>query len=272
MRETMTEKSYTTTHQNHNNQLAVRFNPAAVKILYAVTIVCFLLSTIVCATGCKKDTQTSVDAGAQKTKQTPTVVILGSSTAAGVGADPIDSAWADIIQSTINQKGVRANFINLAFGGYTTYDVMPNDFTAANRPTPDTARNITKALSFKPALVMISLPSNDIADGFSDTEILNNYAKLIAMLDSAKVQYIIFSTQPRDFSDSAERMRLYTLNNELVSAYPNHINNFLNQLSTSTFQIDPIYSAGDGIHLNDAGHRVIANATLKQPILTSIVQ
>ena len=119
---------------------------------------------------------------------------------------------------------------------------------------------------------MISLPSNDIADGYSYAEIMSNYQKLTYLLDSAKVQYIIFSTQPRDFPTVSERMRLDTLNNEVISAYQNHVNNFLDQLSTPTFQIDSIYSAGDGIHLNDAGHRVIANATLQQPLFISVVQ
>ena len=101
---------------------------------------------------------------------------------------------------------------------------------------------------------------------------MSNYQKLTAILDSAKVQYIIFSTQPRDFSTVSERMRLDTLNNEVIAAYANHVNNFLDQLSTPTFEIDSIYSSGDGIHLNDAGHRVIANATLKQSIFINVVQ
>lgn len=244
------------------------------NIHFAAARTCLILLVVLFSTSCKKDAQSSVNTTGQQTttKKTPTIVIMGSSTAAGVGANPIDSCWADIVQSTINKNGVKANFINLAYGGYTTYDIMPGGYIVANRPVPDTTRNITKALSFIPDLIMISLPSNDIADGFSDSEILSNYSKLTHLLDSAKVKYIIFSTQPRDFSTVSERMRLNSLNNEIIAAYPNHVNNFLSQLSTSTFQIDSIYSAGDGIHLNDGGHRIIANATLKQPILMNLVQ
>ena len=230
------------------------------------------MSITFCLISCKKEIQQTPGSGIQKGKSTPVIVILGSSTAAGVGANPIDSAWVNVVQATVNGNGTKAIFYNLAVEDYTTYNVMPNGFSVANRPAPDTANNITKALSYKPALVMISLPSNDIADGYSYAEIMSNYQKLTYLLDSAKVQYIIFSTQPRDFPTVSERMRLDTLNNEVISAYQNHVNNFLDQLSTPTFQIDSIYSAGDGIHLNDAGHRVIANATLQQPLFISVVQ
>jgi len=207
---------------------------------------CILVSIGFWLTSCKKDIQQTPGPGVQKSKSTPVIVILGSSTAAGVGAAPIDSAWVNVVQSTVNANGTKAIFYNLAVEDYTTYNIMPNGFSVpAYRPAPDTANNITKALSYKPALVMISLPTNDIADGYSYTEIMSNYQKITYMLDSAKVQYIIFSTQPRDFSTVSERMRLDTLNNEVISAYQNHVNNFLDQLSTSTFEIDPIYSVGD---------------------------
>lgn len=222
-------------------------------------------------TSCQKEVQNGPSQVIKQVKNTPTIVILGSSTAAGVGANPIDSSWANIVQSTVNSSGKKAIFINLGLQDYTTYDVMPNGFRCADRPNPDTARNISKALFYKPSLVMINLPTNDIALNYSDQEILNNYQKLTSVLDSAQVKYIIFSTQPRNFSDANQRLRLSTLNNKLISKYHGNINDFLGQLSTPDFDIAEIYSAGDGIHLNNAGHRVIANATLKQPIFVKTV-
>ncbi len=208
----------------------------------------------------------------QHGKDTPVIVILGSSTAAGVGANPIDSSWVNIVKSTVNATSTKASFINLAVPDFTTYHIMPNGFTHPDRPAPDTAKNITKALYYKPDLVIINLPTNDIALGYSDDESLSNYQKLTSMLDSAQVQYIIFSTQPRNFTDANQRARLNTFNNALISKYTFKVNNFLDQLSTPTFEIKDIYSAGDGIHLNNAGHKIIANATLKHPIFMSIVQ
>ena len=205
-----------------------------------------------------------------KTTATPTVVILGSSTAEGAGANPADSSWAYRVQTAVNQNGAKANFVNLAVGGYTTYQAMPTGYNVSGRPAPDTAHNITKALSYHPALVIIDFPSNDIADNYTGQEIVNNYNRMTQALDSAKVQYIIFSTQPRDFSDPNQRMRLKTLNDTVKSVYTYHVNDFLDQLSTSTYSIKPQYEAGDGIHVNNSGHTVIYNATLAQPVFISI--
>jgi lysophospholipase L1-like esterase len=197
---------------------------------------------------------------------------MGSSSAAGDGAKPIDSAWAYRLQSTVNQTSTKANFINLAYGGYTTYQAQATGSVTASRPAPDTSRNITKALSLHPTLVLLSYPSNDIAWDFTDNEILSNYAKLVHLLDSAKVQYIIFSTQPRNFPDSTQRLRLKTINDKIISVYGYHVNNFLDQLSTPTYTIKPQYDAGDGIHINNAGHAVILNATLQQSIFMNVVK
>ena len=226
----------------------------------------------VCFAACKKAPladQTTVTTQSKVTP-TPMVVILGSSTAAGVGANPIDSAWAYRVQATVNQNGIKANFVNLAFGGYTTYQAMPNGDNVSGRPAPDTARNITKALSYHPALVIIDFPSNDIAANYTDQEIVNNYNRMTQMLDSAKVQYIIFSTQPRDFTDPNQRIRLKTLNDTVKSVYTYHVNDFLDQLSTSTYSIKLQYEFGDGIHVNNAGHAVIYNATMAQSIFISV--
>lgn len=219
-------------------------------------------------TACKKD-EPALNA---KQAGIPTVVILGSSTAEGIGADPPDSAWASRLNAAVNTVGIKAKFVNLAFGGYSTYEVSPTGSAAvAGRPVPDTARNVSKALSYHPGLVIISLPSNDIAFNYTDDEILSNYAKITHALESAKVPYIIFSTQPRNFTDATERMRLKTINDKIKAVYTYHINDFLDQLSTSTYSINPSYDAGDGIHVNDAGHRLIFNATMKQAIFISAV-
>jgi len=227
-----------------------------------------LLLLIICCFGCNK----YYSPPGVVSRATPVVVILGSSTAAGTGANPIDSAWAYRLASTYKDNTHKATFINLAVDGNTLYQAMPSGNYVAGRPVPDTTANINRALQYHPNLVMLSFPSNDIAANYSDNEILNNYAKLASMLDSAKVEYIIFSTQPRDFSDPAQRMRLKTLNDEIKAIYTYHVNDFLDQLSTSTYSINPLYSAGDGIHINNAGHAIIYNATIKHPIFIKVVE
>ena len=149
---------------------------------------------------------------------------------------------------------------------------MPSGFHKAYRPDPDTAANITKALSLKPNLVILSFPSNDIADNCSNTEIMDNYAVITHLLDSAKVKYIIFGDQPRNFSQYSQRCREKTMNDTIKSTYTTHVNDFFAPLSTSDYMIKPVYSAGDGIHLNNSGHALIMNATLNQPVFKEVVQ
>jgi len=211
--------------------------------------------------------------GSASHNQTPTIVILGSSTAAGFGASCSDSSWANKLNVAVNTNGsTHAKFINLAYGGYTTYNVLPAGDVPDGKPSADTARNITKALSYKPSLVMISLPNNDVADGFTNAEIINNYKTLTHLLDSANVSYIIFSTQPRDFTDSNQRMQLKTLNDAVKQVYTSHVNDFLDALSTADYHIKPKLEYGDGIHLDDAGHTIIYNSVLKNPILQSVIK
>jgi lysophospholipase L1-like esterase len=223
---------------------------------------------IACCSSCSKQT----DNNPKPQPSGPAlIVILGSSTAAGGGASPLDSAWAYRIQGVINKNGTKANFIDLAIEGYTTYHAMPNGYHVANRPAPDTTANISKALSLKPNLVIISFPSNEIAYNYTATEIMHNYSVMTHMLDSAKVQYIIFSDQPRDFTNYGQRYREKTLNDTIKNTYTTHVNDFFAPLATSNYMIKPMYSAGDGIHLNDSGHALIMNATLNQPIFKEVV-
>ena len=229
-----------------------------------------LLPAMVCLAACSKFSGGPIPTPAPKV--TPTIVILGSSTAAGEGAKPLDSAWAYHIQDVINKNGIKATFINLAVAGYTTYQALPSGYHTANRPAPDTNANITKALSLKPTLVLLSFPSNDIANNYTGTETMNNYATITHLLDSAKVQYIIFGDQPRNFPNYNQRLREKTLNDSIKNVYSIHVNDFFSALSTNTYLINPIYSAGDGIHLNNSGQDLILNATLKQPIFMEVVE
>jgi len=204
-------------------------------------------------------------------QDTPLVVILGSSTAAGVGANQLDSAWAYRIQGVVNQNGVKAKFIDLAVAGYTTYQAMPTGNSVANRPAPDTKANVTKALSLNPTLVLISFPGNDIANNYTSTEIMHNYSVITQTLEAAGVKYIVFGDQPRDFPSYAQRLREKTMDDSIKAAFTFHVNDFFMPLSTSTYMINPIYSAGDGIHLNDKGQALIMNATLNQPIFDGVI-
>jgi acyl-CoA thioesterase-1 len=199
------------------------------------------------------------------------IVVIGASTAAGTGAKPIDSAWVNRLRLITTSNLKPLTYINLAVGGYTTYQGMPTGFTKSGRPAPDTAHNITKALALHPSLVMITFPSNDIANGYTAGEVMSNYSKMTSLLDSAKVPYILFGTQPRNLSESSKRTSLKQVNTAIKSTYTNRANDYFDQLATSSLTIKPELSFGDGIHVNNKGHYLIVQSVLNHPLFQAVI-
>ena len=110
-----------------------------------------------------------------------TIVVLGSSTAAGAGASQSDSAWVNRYRKAIQQINPNNQVINLGVGGFTSYRIMPDNHQPnPGRPLPNTAKNITKALTYNPDAIIINLPSNDIASGFPITEQIFNFDSIVA--------------------------------------------------------------------------------------------
>jgi hypothetical protein len=126
-----------------------------------------------------------------------TIAVLGSSTAFGTGPSHADSAWVNRYRKCITDLDSSSKVVNLALGGYTTYHMLPDDFVPpANRPAPDPARNITQALSLYPFAIIINLPSNDAASGYSISEQLSNYDLILEKASAAGVPVWISTTQP----------------------------------------------------------------------------
>ena len=189
------------------------------------------------------------------------IVILGGSTAWGRGASSVETSWVYLLRKKLKTVNKNDTVINLAFPGYTTYHIMANDFVPKEikRPETDTLRNITTALNNHPMLVIISLPSNDIANGYSDAEIISNYKTVVNTLNKQKIPYFLTSNQPRNL-EITERLRLRTFTDLLIKTFPGHVVDYLNKLGDATWNYKAIYSCGDGIHPNDKGHEVIYNS------------
>jgi trimeric autotransporter adhesin len=218
-----------------------------------------------------------------------TIVVMGSSSAYGWKASVPDSTWVNRLQKDLDFYGRGDTIINLAMYGYTTYDCLPTGSTHPGyADAPDSNRNVTKALSYNPTFVIISLPTNDIADGYTDTETLGNYTTITNALIAAHVPFILTGTQPRNLATDAgcstafdgssvclstgglsptEQADLNTFNGALAAQYPAGttpyntpvVNNFLTLLSASAtnFEVNPAIGYGDGIHYVDAGHRIV---------------
>lgn len=211
-----------------------------------------------------RDTATTVRPPVDTT--TKIIVVLGSSTAAGTGASTPDSAWVNRLQARMNADKKKIKIINLSQGGFNTYYIMPTGYAVpAGRPQADTKKNVTTALSLRPDMVIINMPSNDVASNYTDDEILGNYRVLVKELDDKDVNYIITGTQPRNFSSISQRQRLKSLNDKMQAIYLTHLNTYYNMLASASYSISDVYSAGDGIHVNDKGHRIIYESFMRMP-------
>jgi lysophospholipase L1-like esterase len=189
-----------------------------------------------------------------------TIAIVGSSTAAGTGAIDYAHAWAGLYTTNLASLNSSNMVDNLAVGGYTTYQTLPTGtINPANRPAVDTAHNITAALASRPDAVIINLPSNDAANGYSESETETNFLVMAAACVASNVPVWITTTQPRNLT-AVGRTNLMDVGNWITStftAYPECFLDFWTTVANTDGTINATYDSGDGIHLNNAGHQIL---------------
>ena len=186
------------------------------------------------------------------------IVVLGSSTSAGTGASPIDSAWVPRFTRYLKTVDTTYRVINLGVGGYSTYNVMPTGFTPpGGRPNPSTSNNITKALTYNPVAVLINLPSNDAAGSYPMIEQIANYDTLTAILKRNNIKFWMTTTQPRNFSNQSQLNLLFAMRDSTFSRYGPHALDVWTPLAQPNGFILAQFGSGDGIHLNNAGHKIV---------------
>ncbi|MCK6603423.1 MAG: GDSL-type esterase/lipase family protein [Ignavibacteriaceae bacterium] len=186
------------------------------------------------------------------------IVVLGSSTSAGTGANPPDSAWVNRFRTHLLSTDSTWRVANLAVGGFTTYHVMPTGFVPpAGRPVPRVTNNISYALEYNPVAIIINLPSNDAASGYPLSEQIANYDTLVNFAAQRNIRLWITTTQPRNFSSQSQLDALMAMRDSTWSRYGSMAVDFWTEIALSTGYINPLYNSGDGIHLNNAGHRII---------------
>lgn len=186
------------------------------------------------------------------------VVILGSSTAFGVGPLSINNSWAVLLS---NEETIKIK--NLSYPGYTTYQFLPSDQPNFRNITPDKDRNIDAAIKLAPKIIIFSITTNDIARGYSIDEYLNNIKIMTDLCASNNVEYIVTSTHPRNPLTIERRKALYDLNRELERLYTDRyveIYNLLGDLDTYKWKKD--LCASDSIHGNENAHTIIYNEVL----------
>jgi lysophospholipase L1-like esterase len=225
------------------------------------------------AVACKDTPQTApapvgVTAPAEPVNHAPgVIVVLGSSTAAGTGPSRPENAWVWLYTGYLKRQFPKFALTNLAVGGYTTYQMQPSDYVPpANRPAPDPGHNITRALSLNPDAIIISMPSNDQAGGYSLAEQLANYDRVTKLAAERGALVWVTTSQPRDFSSDADRAALAATKDALKRRYGDRALDFRSQFADSDGRIKAMYNAGDGVHLNDAAHALLVQKVIDAKI------
>jgi lysophospholipase L1-like esterase len=193
------------------------------------------------------------------------IVVIGSSTAAGAGASSPDSSWVGRYRWDLASRDTRFPVVNLAKGGYTTRHLKPVGEGV------DSLRNITMALSLNPAAIVVNLPSNDAAQHMPFAETWANFQAMATAASKAHVPLWVATTQPRNGLDADQTQLQTRTRDSIVSVFGDRALDFWTGLATPTGEVLPDFDAGDGVHLTDAGHRLLYERVRAEnlPTLTS---
>jgi lysophospholipase L1-like esterase len=199
------------------------------------------------------------------------IVVLGSSTSAGAGASVADSAWVNRYRKYVQSLDPTAYVLNLGVGGYTTYDIQASDYVApAGRPAPKVNNNITYALTYEPSAIIINMPSNDATGGFTVTEQMANFRRIAGIAAANNIPLWLTTTQPRNLSAQTSRDNLMAVRDSILAQYGPRAINVFNDLGEADGSLKPVYNSGDGIHLNDLGHKLIFDKVVASGLWTSL--
>jgi lysophospholipase L1-like esterase len=197
------------------------------------------------------------------------IVVLGSSTAAGTGPSSSDSAWVKRYWDYLYQRNTDFLVSNLAQGGFTTYNILPTGtpIPAGVNQTVNTQKNITKAIELLADAIIINMPSNDATNSYPVADQLANYDLILAAADADTVPVWITTTQPRNL-DAARIQLLTDMRDSTLARYDSFAIDFWTTLALPDGRIDPAYDSGDGIHLNNAAHKILFERVLGAGIHT----
>lgn len=198
------------------------------------------------------------------------MVALGTSTTAGLATSTPDSSWVRRFNYHYKyQLGVVDSTYNLGVSGKNLYNAMPTSYTPpAGRPLPDPLYNVTRANTL---LSTLTTPSNGVViinfptGGYDTYTISEIMGALQLMYDSAVRlgnRAFVTTTQPRTdagFNNSAVKKKLADIKDSIINRFgvANTINFWDGMYNPADTTIATGYSAGDNVHFNNAGHRIL---------------
>lgn len=197
------------------------------------------------------------------------IIILGSSTAAGTGPIEINDAWAWKYKDYLTHLDTRFEVINLAQGGFTTYNLLPTGTTIPSSVSHaiDINRNINKAISLNANGIIINLPSNDANFHYPSIDQIANYHLIKDIASMSNIPVWISSPQPKNFRNNTNGLAIQL---EMLTTTPIEFNEFSFDFWTDLGNLDnngikTEYNS-DGTHMNATGHRVLFNRVIDKNI------
>ncbi|WPO37410.1 GDSL-type esterase/lipase family protein [Flammeovirgaceae bacterium SG7u.111] len=184
------------------------------------------------------------------------IVVLGSSTAEGHGLSNYANAWVGKLESYVTQSGT-GEVINLARGGITSDVILPSG---------DGDINIDKALTLNPDIIIVNMPTNDVAANIPASITIQNLTTVKNIAKTSGALFYITTTQPRNFSagDTDKRNELKNQAQLFRDNFGTQIIDIYDELAdeSNDFTIKARYAATDGIHLVEIGHAYIFNEVI----------
>lgn len=183
------------------------------------------------------------------------VVVLGDSFSDGIGASSPIIQWTSLLRDELQDRYTNAELVNLGISDYTTYHIMPDDYSKSGRPSPDTNANITAALSENPDIVVVNMTSNDMDEGYDPAEYLDNMKDIYDICVSNNIELFLTDTAPRNLN-TTKRSNLSIVAQSLKYEYGDRVIPIYDAFNDGRGRINE-YDSGDGIHVNDDGHYII---------------
>lgn len=179
-----------------------------------------------------------------------TIVVLGSSSAAGFCASSYFKGWVGQLQ-TSSALVKNTSVINLARSGTLSSHSLPK------KNGGDPGINVEKAVFYKANTILLAYPSNDIFSNVPIEKIVDNFEAINSYAKTNNAKIIVQSMQPRK-GNFEQWEKLKSLNVRLLSIYKGcYVDVFSGLADEESMDIKKEYACGDGIHLNDNGHSYI---------------
>lgn len=192
------------------------------------------------------------------------IVVLGSSTAEGVGPQ---YGWVNRFRDALRRLHPGHEVTNLGRGGYNSYRYLPDNSPVPEGQFIDPKRNITKALALEPDLVILNNPSNDLwIEGFHPDILFRNYHIIFDEAAAHHVPMLITTSQPTCY-DQEKRAALIAIRDRTHAKFGDAVIDFWSGLAEPDGTTIDRFRTHDDVHLNDAAHELFCERVMQHPLV-----